>query len=81
MSERRKELITEGNTIKQAISIILIAILLFGLYLGSIALFGLIFGIRTTPSDELANAPEEKAELVDIALDMFKINKSPIMLK
>lgn len=73
MSERRKELITEGNTIKQAISIILIAILLFGLYLGSIALFGLIFGIRTNPSDELANAPEEKAELVDIALDMFDL--------
>ncbi len=73
MSERRKELITEGNTIKQAISIILIAILLFGLYLGSIALFGLIFGIRTTPSDELANAPEEEAELFDIAFDMFNL--------
>ncbi len=73
MSERRKELITEGNTIKQAISIILIAILLFGLYLGSIALFGLIFGIRTNPSDELANAPEEKAELFDIAFDMFDL--------
>lgn len=73
MSERRKELITEGNAKKQAISVILVAILLFGLYLGSTALFGFLFGTRTTPSDELTNAPKEKVELFEIAFDMFDL--------
>ncbi len=73
MSERRKELITEGNAKKQAISVILVAILLIGLYFGSTALFGFIFGTRTTPSDELTNASEEEAELFEIAFDMFDL--------
>jgi len=73
MPERRTELITEGNAKKQAISVIIVAILLFGLYLGSTALIGFIFGIRTTPSDELTNALDEEAELFDIAFDMFNL--------
>jgi len=73
LSSRRKNIISEGNAIKQVISIIIIAILLFFGYIFSIFFIGLLFGIRTTPSDELANAPEEEAELFEIAFDMFNL--------
>ncbi len=73
MSERRKAIITEESPVKKALSVILIAILIFGAYVASTVLIGIFFGSRITPSDELTNADPEDAELFEISLDLFDL--------
>jgi len=73
MSERRKAITPEGSPVKKVLSVILIAIILFGVYLGSTALFGFLFGRRALPSDELANATQEDVELYDLSFNLFDL--------
>ena len=73
MSERRKAITPEGSPVKKVLLVILIAIILFGVYLASTALFGFLFGRRAPPSDELANATQEDVELYDLSFNLFDL--------
>lgn len=70
MSVDKKEIITKVSYTRQIISIIIVAGILFGIYIGSTALMSLFFDERLPPSDELAEAEEEDVLLMPIEFDL-----------
>jgi len=69
MSAETREIITGISAKRQIISVIIVALILFGVYLSSTLIYTLILGGRIDPQDEYATAEEEDAELMEISFD------------
>ena len=73
MSADKKAIITKVSYTRQIFSIIIVAGILFGIYIASTALMNLFFDERLPPSDELGEAEEENVLLMPVDIDIMAL--------